>query len=249
MSSSSALKASKSMVESYVSGTEKSDLTTSFTSNSSVSENDSGLSNGIMEKVMIVVKHPKFKWVVIAILLCVCAFIYFKTQKPSKNVKEDTRKDKLDVKLNKNGHPELVEKNKSDKSVKFEFKDKNLQKKLEELDNKQQQQFFTNHMQQMNQQPQMMQPPQHHHTQPHVPQPHHMPPPQQVPKVPQQVPKVPQTVQAPQQVPQVQSIAKDSDSEETESEEVFIENENIMNHNLTMEEMNAIDKQLEDILE
>ena len=233
MSSSTALKASKSIVESYVSSTEKSDLTTSFTSNSSVSENDSGLTNGIMEKVMIVFKHPKFKWIVIAILLCVCAFIYFKTQKKSsKSVKEDTRKDKIDVKLNKNGRPELVEK---DKSVKFEFKDKNLQKKLEDLDNKQQQQFLMNHMQQMNQQPQ----PQHQHHMPQAPQ---APPVLQVPKVPQQ-PQVPQVSQQPQ------AVAKEIDSDETESDEVFIENENIMNHNLTMEEMNAIDKQLEDVLE
>jgi hypothetical protein len=93
-SSTSAIKASKSIVESYISSnSEKSNLTTSFTSHSS--ENDVDIkANGLMFKIINYVQHPRFKWVVIAILLCIFAFIYFKTQaKPVKKTLKDEKKD------------------------------------------------------------------------------------------------------------------------------------------------------------
>ncbi len=241
-SSTSAIKASKSIVESYISSnSEKSDLTTSFTSHSSETE---VAINGTVNKIMTVLQHPRIKWIIIAILLCIFAFIYFKTQsKPiKKNVKDD-KKDDLNVRLNKNGHPELVEK---DKEINFGLKDKGLQEKLEQLDNKQQQVFMKQMFQHQHQ---------HQHLPPQFVPPQFVPPqfvpPQFVP--PQVVPQgAPQVV--PQVVPQVapsRVVAPHNEETESsdESEEVFIENENIMNHNLTMEEMNAIDKQLEDVLE
>ncbi len=239
-SSTSAIKASKSIVESYVSSnSERSDLTTSFTSHSSATDVDN---NSIVNKIMVYIQHPKFKWVVIALLLCIFAFIYFKTQsKPvKKNVKENPKKDNLNVKLNKNGHPELVEK---DKPVAFGFKDKELQQKIEQLDNKQQQLFLQQMAQKMNQHmahqhmahPQMMQPQQM--------QPQQMQPQQMQPQKTQSQNNKP--AEQAQNAPPQQVDSESSD----ESEEVFIENENIMNHNLTMEEMNAIDKQLEDVIE
>ncbi len=232
-SSTSAIKASKSIVESYISSdSEKSTLTTSFTSHSSATDIDSK-SEGIINKIMEYINHPKFKWVVLALLLCIFAFIYFKTQsKPvKKNSKDDAKKDNLNVRLNKNGHPELVEK---DKPMTFGIKDKSLQEKLEHLDNKQQQQFFMKQMQQQ------------HHQHQHQMAPQQMAPQQMAPQqmAPQMVP------QQPQMAPQQQHQQAENDTSDSESsEEVFIENENIMNHNLTMEEMNAIDKQLEDVLE
>uniref|UniRef100_A0A6C0HV89 Uncharacterized protein n=1 Tax=viral metagenome TaxID=1070528 RepID=A0A6C0HV89_9ZZZZ len=222
-SSTSAIKASKSIVESYISSnSEKSDLTTSFTSHSSETDVDIK-ANGIMFKIINYVQHPKFKWVVIAILLCIFAFVYFKTQsKPvKKDAKSDAKKDNLNVRLNKNGHPELVEK---EKPLTFGFKDPELQQKIEQLDNKQQQFFMKQMQQQMQMPPQQMQMPQQHN---------HMAPPQH----------------HQHQVPQPVSQQKEETDSSEESEEVFIENENIMNHNLTMEEMNAIDKQLEDVLD
>jgi FtsZ-interacting cell division protein ZipA len=248
-SSTSAIKASKSIVESYISSdSEKSNLTTSFTSHSSASDVDSK-TNGIINKIMEYVQHPKFKWVIIAILLCIFAFIYFKTQaKPvKKDAKADAKKDNLNVRLNKNGHPELVEKDKQDKQVAFGFKDKELQQKLEQLDNKQQQQFF---MKQMQQQMQPQQP-QHHHHQQAPPQHHqHQAQQQAQQQAPQQAPQQAQQ-QAQQQAPPPvsQQVELDASESDDSSEEVFIENENIMNHNLTREEMNAIDRQLEDVLE
>ena len=236
-SSTSAIKASKSIVESYISSnSEKSDLTTSFTSHSSVTDVDIK-ANGIINKIMDYVQHPKFKWVVIAILLCVFAFVYFKTQsKPvKKDAKGDAKKDNLNVRLNKNGHPELVEK---DKPLAFGFKDPELQQKIEQLDNKQQQIFMKQMQQQMQMPQQQMQMPQQAHQQ-HQ----HMAPPQQQ-MAPQQAQHHHQ-----QAVPQPVTQQKEESDSSEESEEVFIENENIMNHNLTMEEMNAIDKQLEDVLD
>jgi hypothetical protein len=164
----------------------------------------------MMTHLLSLVKHPKFKWVIITILLCISAFVYFKTQK-KKVVKKDNKN--VELKLNKNNKPEIVEKN---NNIKFEFKDKEFQKKIEQLDN--QQQAYLNQMHQ-------------HHNHAGVSAPALQP-----------LHKVP--IHAPQEQQQEQN------NEDTESsDEVFIENENIMNHNLTMEEMNAIDKQLEDILE
>ena len=243
-SSTSAIKASKSIVESYISSnSEKSDLTTSFTSHSSVTDVDIK-ANGIINKIMDYVQHPKFKWVVIAILLCVFAFVYFKTQsKPvKKDAKGDAKKDNLNVRLNKNGHPELVEK---DKPLAFGFKDPELQQKIEQLDNKQQQIFMKQMQQQMQMPQQQMQMPQQQMQMPQQAhqQHQHMAPPQQQ-MAPQQAQHHHQ-----QAVPQPVTQQKEESDSSEESEEVFIENENIMNHNLTMEEMNAIDKQLEDVLD
>ena len=88
----------------------------------------------------------------------------------------------------------------------------------------------------------------------------HQVPQVQIHQVPQvqihQVPQVHQVHQYQDQVPQVQVSQQKiqlqnelliNNSESESSDEVFIENENLMKHDLTMEEMNAIDKQLEDI--
>ena len=89
-SSTSALKASKSIVDSYVSSTERSDLTTSFTENTPTLS-ESGSKKNIIKTILGVVKHPKFKWIVIAVLLCICVFVYFKSQN------KQTKKNKLKI--------------------------------------------------------------------------------------------------------------------------------------------------------
>ena len=74
-STTSVLKASKSIVDSYVSSSERSDLTTSFTEHT-VTHSDNNSKN-IFQTVIGIIKHPKFKWMVIAVLLCICVFVYF----------------------------------------------------------------------------------------------------------------------------------------------------------------------------
>jgi hypothetical protein len=260
-SATSALKASKSIVDSYVSTTEKSNLTTTFTE-SMLSDNNSNTMSkkNILGTILNIVKHPKFKWIVIAILLCICVFIYFKSQ--NKEVKIDENKEqiedtRIEIMQDKEGRPILVDKkeqNYIDKITNLELKEKQLLDKINKLnaDNilRNKHNFVQQHQQPQKQVFQSMpnNVPQYmpHHVSHHVSQPvHHVPQPipQPVHHVPQPVPQ-PVHQPIPQPVQPVQHVAHIDESES--SEEVFIEHENVMNHNLTIDEMNAIDKQLED---
>ncbi len=220
-SSTSALKASKSIVDSYVSSTERSDLTTSFTEHSVTSSTIAKSGKNIIQTILGVVKHPKFKWMVIAVLLCICVFVYFKSQnkqtkKTNKEQIEDTR---LDITPDKDGRPILVdvkEKEYMNKLSQLEQREKQLQEKINQINANNNQQAAIQRAQQAQMAEQL-----------------------QRAQEAQRAEQLQRAQQPPQRVEQAQ---------ETESsEEVFIENENVMNHNLTRDEMNAIDKQLEDI--
>ena len=214
-SATSALKASRSIVDSYVSSSERSDLTTTFTEHTPTHSNTT---NTIMKTVMNIVKHPKFKWIIIAGLLCICVFFYFKKQ--NKQIKkeqlEDTRLNSVEISQSNDGRPILVNKEKV-----YMDKIKQLENKIQE--NIQQSNLAQKAKNQPSQsQPQPQHQPQHQsqHQSQHQHQPQHQP-------------------------QQAQYVSQMDDTES--SDEVFIENSNVMNHNLTMDEMNAIDKQLEDI--
>lgn len=236
-SSTSALKATKSIVDSYVSSTERSDLTTSFTEHSiSSSASKTNVNTNIIQRILGVVKHPKFKWMVIAVLLCVCVFVYFKSQnKQTKNKEqiEDTRDAKLDV---IDGRPTLVnndkEKEYMDKMAQLQQKEKQLLEKMNQMNqmNNQRAQLIAQQVAQ--QEAQLLAQRAQHEAQ----------------KVQQESQRPQPQTEANRARQNVINRAPPRESMDSESsEEVFIENENVMNHNLTRDEMNAIDKQLEDI--
>ncbi len=240
MSSSSALKASKSIVESYVSSSEKNNITTTFTDHT-VSETNMNLSKkNILSVVLNIVKHPKFKWAIIAILLCVAVFIYFRTQHKHKKTdkKEDTRNvvnEHLEIQKDKNGKPVIVDKKEQEymnKITQLEQKEKELASKINQINtnnilNKQNQQEAKK-IEQNQQEARRM---------------------EQIQQEARRMEQIQQEARRLEQIQQearrMEQLQKEKDTES--SDEVFIENENVMGHNLTIDEMNAIDKQLEDI--
>jgi hypothetical protein len=245
-SSTSALKASKSIVESYISSTERSDLTTTFTENTPIS--DISPKKNIIQTILGVVKHPKFKWILIAILLCICVFVYFKSQnKQTKQAnKEQIEDSRLDITRDKDGRPILIdlkEKEYMDKITKLEIREKQLQEKLNQLNaNK-----IINNPQVVSQQEAASQQAaarlaaQQEAAQRAAHQ-ARLEAQQEAAQRAQQ-----EAAQRAAHQAQLASQQRTQQNESDSSEEVFIENENVMNHNLTMEEMNAIDRQLEDI--
>ena len=276
--STSALKASKSIVDSYVSSTERSDLTTTFTENTPTLT-DSVSKKNIIQTILGVVKHPKFKWIVIAILLCVCVFVYFKSQnkQTKKEQIEDTR---LDIIQDKNGRPMLVdlkEKEYMDKISQLEQKEKQLQEKINQINannirsnnNQQDAQKLTPQVAQQAQQAeaahraaqqataaaqraqQAQQAAAAQRAAQQAQQAQHAQQAQQAAAAQRaqqtQQAEAAQRAQQAQQAAAANRAAQHASVESESSEEVFIENENVMNHNLTRDEMNAIDKQLEDI--
>jgi hypothetical protein len=236
MSSSSALKASKSIVESYVSSSEKSNITTTFTDHT-VSESNMNLSKkNILNVILNIVKHPKFKWAIIAILLCIAVFIYFRTQnKPKKtDKKEDTRNlvnEHLEVQKDKNGKPVIVDKKEQEymnKITKLEQKEKDLASKINQMNtnnilNNTNQQQEAKRMEQIQQEARRME------------------------QIQQEARRREQIQQEARRMEQIKQEELKMEQDTESSDEVFIENENVMVHNLTIDEMNAIDKQLEDI--
>ena len=251
-SSTSALKASKSIVDSYISSTERSDLTTSFTENTPTLS-DSFPQKNIIKTILGIVKHPKFKWIVIAILLCMCVFVYFKSQnkhtkQANKEQIEDTR---LDITQDKDGRPILVdlkEKEYMDKISQLEQKEKQFQEKIN-TNNIQQ---ASQNIQQVSQRTQQQQAASHSSQQAAQQAAEAQRVQQAVQQVSQRAQQEAQRSQqeaqrSQQEAQRSQQVHQTIEQESESSEEVFIENENVMNHNLTREEMNAIDKQLEDI--
>ena len=194
---SSVVKSVKELVDSLTnSSSEKSQLTTTFTDNTStVSEKVVQASNGILDTIMNIIKHPKFKWILVTIILCTLILFYFKSQNKQDKPKDKSKKEPIKEKLTQDNH--MPSEKEIHALLEKELKDKLIRE-----------QMLQAHLNQH----------QHQH------QPQHKPPQKSQPPPP----------------PQEES---DSDS----SEEVFIEDENVMNHNLTMDEMNAIDMQLEDV--
>jgi hypothetical protein len=208
-SSSSVVKASKEIIESYTnSSSEKSNLTTTFTDNT-VSEK---VSNSILDKVLKIVKHPKIKWILIALILCAIILFYFKTQN-NKKIEGLVKKTQKTINLPQN--KDQVQSQDINALIEKEMKDKLMREKI--LREHLMQQQYQQQQQQFQQQQYQQQ--QHNQS--------------------QSRPK--------QNVVQPAPIKELSENESESDDEIFIEDKNVMNHNLTMDEMNAIDKQLEDV--
>ncbi len=271
-SSTSALKASKSIVESYVSSSsENSNATTTFTDHttSECETNSSFSKKNIFNYVLNLLKHPKFKWALIAILLCIVVFIYFRSQNKkhvkdkTDPVKEDTRFENIDIQKDKNGRPILVDKKEQeymDKITQLEKKEKELLAKINQINtnnilNKQ----ASSHQQEAHARAQAQQEAQARaqaqqqaqaqaRAQAQAQAQAQLQAQQQAQQQAQAQAQAQQQAHSRAQVQQqAQQQARDNEEDTESSDEVFIENENVMNHNLTMDEMNAIDKQLEDM--
>ncbi len=247
-SSTSALKSGKSIIESYVSSSSEQSNVSS--SSNRKGTNKSSSKNSIISTIFKLPQHPKFKWAVIAILLCICVFIYFRTQnkalKSKKGAGEKNKKEQLeDSRVNKSDKNErnaLIDDINSLEDIDGEEFQKRLSSYNSSLMSQQLPQQFqaSQHPQQVAQQRMQQQRMQQQRMQQQRAQqvPHQTSVQQRMQQVPQQVPE-----QVPEQVPQHAQEMLDTDS----TDDVFIENENLMNHNLTLDEMNAIDRQLEDV--
>lgn len=151
--------------------------------------------NGIFFNILSFVSHPKFKWYILGIILCVVAFIYFKFQniKPKEKLPNENKQEFANQNDNIN--------------VLLETRDNAWLSKINTL----KQQFNTQLATQADVNAQLLAQLQnaHKHTKP--------------------------------------SKQPEQSSETNSSEEIFIEDKNVQEHNLTADEMNAIDKQLEDV--
>jgi hypothetical protein len=177
--------------------------------------------NGILPQILKFVSQPKFKWYILGLLLCIVAFVYFKFQnkKPKPPVDEPTKEPAKNEQEGFN-----VQKHEIETSI--AERDKLWISKINEM-----KQDFTNQLAiqaDVNSQliAQLNNAKKHQYQKTHS------------------TPRAPQQTQQP-------TIIKQHDSEQltetSNSEEIFIEDKNVMEHNLTAEEMNAIDKQLEDV--
>ena len=173
----------------------------------------------IINKIMTVVHHPKFKWIVAALLLCGLVFAYFKYQQYIKNKKLKLNKAianevKSTLPQSQQSQPQSHQSHQSHQSQQSQ---QQMQMQRQLIEEEARKQFEAQLIQQQYLQMQNLQ------------QKEHMEKPVKNNK---------KTVKINPPV--------DSTTEE-DTEEVFIEDQNVMNHNLTMDEMNAIDKQLEDV--
>ena len=188
--SAKAAKAAKKIIESFTQSDNK--LTESFTDHSiaTVTEKVSNVTM-VLNKAKDVLNNPKVKWVFLAILLCVAAFLYFRMQKKQSD-KKPKEEHNLNVVNENNGQPELIPmppppvfQPSPQPQIDMAAVERALRERIEnEIREK----------------------------------------------------AVQENIKRKPPVPESES-----------SEEVFIEDENVLNHNLTAEEMNAIDRQLEDV--
>jgi len=173
--------------------------------------------DSIVSKILGFISQPKFKWYILGMLLCIVAFVYFKFQNKPK--KNKTEQMNVDITEDK----PVENKNLPNENINLllEERDKEWINKI----NSMKQQYNTQLATQADVNAQLiaqLQAIQRQNTQPPQPQ-----PPRQ---------------SAPKQKQPIEHL-----SESSQSEEIFIEDKNVMDHNLTAEEMNAIDKQLEDV--
>ena len=192
--------------------------TTTFTEHTITSINNS---DGIMSKLLGLISQPKFKWYILGLLLCIVAFIYFKFQNKTLNKQSEEIKAEQKEEFNVDVDVDKIE------------KDNNLNNTLEERDklwinkiNELKQQFNNQLATQADINTQLVAKLQ---AQPQI-------------QIPPPIQKHP-----PPQKQQASKQPVEQLTETTSSEEIFIEDKNVMEHNLTAEEMNAIDKQLEDV--
>ncbi len=194
---SAAVKSAEELIESISSSTERSNLTTTFTNNTIVNK-----SSGFFTKFLDIISHPKFKWILLAIILTIIAFLYFKSQ--NKQIEKHSPNDATyNVVQDENGKPLLVEVSDMPnvEQMKQQTDQQTRQQIRQQMEQQMEQQTDQQNRQQVNQQKKQNK----------------------------------------------KSISPISEESEDSSDEVFIEDENIMKHNLTAEEMNAIDRQLEDV--
>lgn len=210
-----AINSTKSLIESF---TSSDNPTTTFTEHTVSSVQNSG---GIMTQVLSFISHPKFKWYILGVLLCIVAFIYFKFQNrkipKQENLSNDT-KENVTNNMNKNLN--------KDTNVELEERDKLWINKFNDM----KQQFNSQLAAQVDINTQLVAKLQNQQMQTIKNQP------------------LQGNTQGNSQGTVVQKKEQNEQlSESTNSEEIFIEDKNVMEHNLTAEEMNAIDKQLEDV--
>ncbi len=210
----------KSFIETF---TSSENPTTTFTEHTV----ENIASNGIVQKVLAFISQPKFKWYLLGLLLCVIAFIYFKFQnkKPKKeNFNTDKTQETSEMKVQENTNNDMKE----NITLLLQERDKEWINKINNIKNQYNTQLATQAdvnsklVHQINEQNLRL----------HAQQQKN--PPQQQKNAQQQHKNTSQELQ--QQL-----------SESSCSEEIFIEDKNVMEHNLTAEEMNAIDKQLEEV--
>ena len=177
--------------------------------------------NGILPQILKFVSQPKFKWYVLGLLLCIVAFVYFKFQnkKPKPAVDEPTKEPEKNEQEGFNSQNHEIETSIAERDKLWISK---INEMKQEFNNQLARQADVNS--QLIAQLNNAQNIQHQ--------------------------KNISRQRAPRQTQQ-QTIIKQNDSEQltetSNSEEIFIEDKNVMEHNLTAEEMNAIDKQLEDV--
>lgn len=203
--------------------------------------------NGIVQKVLAFVSQPKFKWYLLGLLLCVVAFIYFKFQnkKPKKenfNVEKNQQGDDVGVKPEdqKEEIPlaQQVE-TKENITMLLQERDKEWVNKINNMKQQYNVQLTTQadvnsklmtqiqQLQEQNKQSLLQMQEQQRISQ------------QQMQQMQQQLNTQPQKQNKQQNMEEL--------TDSSSSDEIFIEDKNIMEHNLTAEEMKAIDRQLEDV--
>jgi len=224
-----ALSSTKSFIETF---TSSDNPTTTFTEHTVASATSD---NGIVSKILQFVSQPKFKWYILGLLLCIVAFIYFKFQ--NKKQKKEDKKEEFNTE-NKPVEQSLPIDTKSEQNIGqlLEERDKEWVNKFTAM----KQQFSAQLATQADVNAQLiaqLQAAQRQNTQPPKPQPQSQSQPQSQPQ--------PQSSR--QSTSKSQNQPVEHLTETSSSEEIFIEDKNVMEHNLTAEEMNAIDRQLEDV--
>lgn len=209
-SSSPVQNATDSIIESFTSSAK---LTTSFTDHTVSSVK--AVATTPLNIIKNLLSHPKVKWYVIGMMLCVVIFIYFKYQ----NKQAAKKQDDFNVQpqpTQTEPHPQPFEQN-------FDERDKMWVEKI----NMMQEQFNKQLAVQASVNSQLMEKLQGLNQQGLNQQGLNRPQP------PTTQPPMPNTLL--------------ESSDETSESEVYIEDKNVMEHNLTAEEMKTIDMQLEDV--
>ena len=257
----SAKKIAKHITES-ISSSESSIMTPSFSENDIVMKPFKGGSpkESIINKIKSIKNNKKFKWIIITVFLIFIISKYFKSNKKSKSKPKETKKsedDKYKIVLDSNGKPTLVNNVPSNKP------NENManSQPLNQLTQDQLQHIskLANSVQQL---PLPVPPPQPqiiHQMQPPMPpmaqMPSMQPPMVQIPQMApmaqmqQMAPMAPPMVpQKQKQMPVQEKSSKKSKKvvSESSSEVETSEDDNIMSHNLTVGEIEAINKQLDD---
>jgi hypothetical protein len=232
------VKSGKKIIEA-LSCSDSSVMSSSFTENScsaSISLPDAKIADpdnfNIKEMVLKLVSHKKIKWAVVGLILIVLLYYYFsKNHKSTKPTEKPIDKTPASVNDERLKPTESMEQNPfnqmTQQQLEYMYRMSLNVPQMEQSSHPQQQQ------QPQQQQPQQQQPQQQ--------------PQQQQPSV-----QIPQQQQPPPQQPSQQSrqetsVTSNSKRVINDSSEDFSEDDNILSHNLTIDEMDTINKQLDNI--